>query len=152
MEPLTFEVTMDSSAGGPLEVPFDVRAIFGQARPPVLVTVNGFTYPSTIAVYGTRYYVPLKRANAKAAGVEQGIPVTVTIELDRSVREVTVPPDLAAALDAAGLWERWNSLSYSHQREHVEAIEQVKRPHTRAGRINKATDMIKPADWPHRSG
>lgn len=143
MEPLTFEVTMDSSAGGPVEVPFDVRAIFGMARPPVLVTINGFTYRSTVAVYGTRYYVPLKRANAEAAGVVQGIPVTVTIERDRKPRQVAVPQDLAAALDAAGLRHRWNSLSYSHQREHVEAIEGTKRPETRARRIGRTIEMIR---------
>lgn len=134
---------MDSSAGGPVEVPFDVRAIFGMARPPVLVTINGFTYRSTVAVYGTRYYVPLKRANAEAAGVVQGIPVTVTIERDRKPRQVAVPQDLAAALDAAGLRHRWNSLSYSHQREHVEAIEGTKRPETRARRIGRTIEMIR---------
>lgn len=143
MEPLTFEVTMDSSAGGPVEVPFDVREIFGAAKPPVLVTINGFTYRSTVAVYGGKYYVPLKRANAQAAGVEAGVPVIVTIEPDRSPREVDLPPDLAAALDEAGLRHRWDALSYSHQREHVEAIEGAKRPETRTRRLAKAIEMIR---------
>lgn len=142
MGPLSFEATFDSSAGGPIEVPYDIRAIFGRAKPPVLVTINGFSYRSTIAVYGGRYYVPLKRANAVAAGVEGGVPVTVTIQPDDAPREVTVPPDLAAALDAAGLRARWGSLSYSHQREHVEAIEEAKRPEARARRIDKAIEMI----------
>ena len=143
MEPLNFECTMDSSAGGPVEVPFDVREIFGEARPPVLVTINGFTYRSTVAVYGGRYYVPLKRANAEAAGVEEGVPVTVTIEPDSAPREVAVPPDLAAALDEAGLRDRWDALSFSHQREHVEAIEEAMRPETRARRIGMAIEMVK---------
>lgn len=134
---------MDTSAGGPVEVPFDVRAIFGAARPPVFVTINGFTYRSTVAFYGGRYYVPLKRANAEAAGVEAGVPVTVKIERDRTPREVAVPQDLAAALDAAGLRDRWNNLSYSHQREHVEAIEETKRPETRARRIGRTIEMIR---------
>ena len=142
VEPLTFEVTMDSSAGGPLEVPFDIREIFGQAKPPVVVTINGFTYRSTVAVYGGKYYVPLKRANAEAAGVKEGVPVTVAIEPDRAPREVDVPADFAAALDEAGLRDRWDALSYSHQREHVEAIEEAKRPETRVRRITKAIEMI----------
>lgn len=142
MEPLRFETTLESSAGGPIKIPFDVGKIFGRARPPVLVTVNGFTYRSTVAVYGGEYFVPLKKANAAAAGVDAGRPTTVVIEPDEQAREVGVPADLGAALDEAGLREEWDRLSYSHQREHVAAIEEAKHPDTRARRIAKAVDML----------
>lgn len=142
MEPLRFETTLESSAGGAIKIPFDVREIFGRARPPVLVTINGFTYRSTVATYGGEYYVPLKKANAAAAGVAAGQPTTVVVEPDEQPREVAVPADLAAAIDEAGLREQWDRLSYSHQREHVEAIEGAKRPDTRARRVVKAVDML----------
>lgn len=105
MRPLRFEVTMAGSAGGP-KIPFDVREIFGQAKPPVLVTVNGFSYRSTVAVYGGEYYVPLKKANAEAAGVVGGEAVTVTVERDERPREVGVPaasqaPSTASAATSA---------------------------------------------------
>ena len=45
------------------EIPLDVRALFGRARPPVRVTIGGHTYRSTVAAYGDRYLVPLNRAN-----------------------------------------------------------------------------------------
>jgi uncharacterized protein YdeI (YjbR/CyaY-like superfamily) len=32
-------------------------------------------------------------------------------------------------------WDRWRELSYSHQREHAEAVEGAKKPETRARRI-----------------
>ena len=143
MRPLVFKFTVESPAGGPIEVPFDVRGVFGRARPPVLVTINGYTYRSTVAVYSGRYYVPLSRANAAAAQVERGAQATVKIEPDEASREVEVPADLASALDATGLRDRWDALSYSHQREHVEAIEEAKRPQTRARRIAKAVEMLK---------
>lgn len=133
---------MDDSAGGPVKIPFDVRELFGRARPPVLVTVNGHTYRSTVAVYGGEYYVPLNRANAAAAGVVAGLPVDVTVRVDEQERSVVLPADLAAALDEAGVREQWDGLSYSHQREHVTAIEEAKRPDTRARRIVKAVDMV----------
>jgi hypothetical protein len=142
MEPLRFEVTLDSPGGGPVKIPFEVRNLFGRARPPVLVTVNGHTYPSTVAVYGGEYYVPLNRANAAAAGVVAGQPVDVTVQLDEQERSVVVPADLAAALDEAGVRDNWDGLSYSHQREHVTAIEEAKRPDTRVRRIAKAVDMV----------
>lgn len=61
VDPLHFEETLDSSVGGPIEIPYDVRELFGKAKPPVLVTVRAgqeHTYRSTVAVYGGRYYVP----------------------------------------------------------------------------------------------
>jgi hypothetical protein len=142
MEPLRFEATLDSPSGGPVKIPFDIRELFGRSRPPVLVTVNGHTYPSTVAVYGGEYYVPLNRANAAAAGVVAGQPVAVTVQWDEQERSVVVPADLAAALDEAGVRDQWDRLSYSHQREHVNAIDEAKRPETRARRITKAVDMV----------
>lgn len=142
MEPLRFEVTLDSPSGGPIKIPFEVRDLFGRARPPVLVTVNGHTYPSTVAVYGSEYYVPLNRANAAAAGVVAGQPVDVIVQVDEQKRSVVVPADLAAALNEAGVRDKWDGLSYSHQREHVTAIEDAKRPDTRVRRIAKAVDMV----------
>lgn len=142
MEPLRFEFTLESDAGGPIKIPFDVREIFGRARPPVLVTINGFTYRSTVATYGGEYYVPLQKANAVAASVVPGRPTAVAIEPDDEPREVSIPADLATALDEAGIGDTWDRLSYSHQREHVEAIEEAKRPETRARRIATAVEMV----------
>jgi uncharacterized protein YdeI (YjbR/CyaY-like superfamily) len=58
-------------------------------------------------------------------------------------RAVRPPADFVRALKATPLaWERWQGLSYSHQREHVEAIEEAKKPETRARRIDAAVRMI----------
>ena len=58
-------------------------------------------------------------------------------------REITPPADFVKALKAAPpAWDRWRELSYSHQREHVEAIEEAKKPATRARRIEIAIRMI----------
>ncbi len=41
------------------EIPLEVREVFSQARPPVRVTINDYTYWSTVAVYGGPYFLPL---------------------------------------------------------------------------------------------
>ena len=126
-----------------IPVPFDPRAVFGKVRAPVVVRLRGHSYRSTIAAMGGTVCVPLRRSNREAAGLEGGETVTVELELDTSPREVAPPADLVAALRAAPpAWDRWRQLSFTHQREHVEAIEEAKRPETRARRIANAVAML----------
>lgn len=66
-----------------------------------------------------------------------------TFKIDTDKRVVTPPGDLVTALKAMPpAWERWRELSYSHQREYVEAIEEAKAPETRARRIARAAQAI----------
>jgi uncharacterized protein YdeI (YjbR/CyaY-like superfamily) len=68
----------------------------------------------------------------------------VTVELDNEPRVVEVPADFAAALAAEpGLRERFDALSFSHQREHVEAITSAKAEATRTRRIAKSLDKLR---------
>jgi bacteriocin resistance YdeI/OmpD-like protein/uncharacterized protein DUF1905 len=127
-----------------IPVTFDPKAVFGKVRAPVRVTVNGYTYASTIAAMGGPPCIPLRRSNRQAAGLEGGETLEVRLDLDTAVRTVKPPADLARALKAAPpAWQRWRELSYSHQREHAEAIEGAKKPETRARRIDAAVRAIR---------
>src|SRR5688572_1692287 len=77
-----------------------VAALGSGRRPPVKVTINGFTYRSTVAVMGGTYMVGVSAENRVGAGVAGGDEVDVDIELDTAPREVAVPADFATALDA----------------------------------------------------
>jgi len=122
---------------------FDPKPVFGKVRAPVKVTVNGYTYRSTIAAMGGPPFIPLRKSNREAAGLEGGEMLEVTLDLDTDKREVTPPSDLIKALKGAPpAWERWQALSFTHQREHVEAIEGAKKPETRTRRIAGAVAMI----------
>ena len=78
---MIFEALVETEDEGVfVELKFDVRAEFGQARPAVNVTINGHTWPSTVAVYGGRSYLPLRREVREAAGIAPGDTVTVTLE------------------------------------------------------------------------
>lgn len=126
-----------------IPVTFDPREVFGKVRAPVKVTLNGYTYRSTIAAMGGPPCIPLRKSNREAAGLEGGETLEVRLELDTEKRVVTVPADLRRALKAAPpAWERWQGLSYSHQREYVEALEQARKPETRARRLGVAVREI----------
>src|SRR5579859_8164066 len=112
-----------------IPVPFDPKAVFGRARAPVVVTLNGYSYPSTIAVMGGTPLIPLRKSHREAAGLDGNETLSVTLALDTSERTVKPPADLVKALKAAPpAWERWQALSFTHQREHAEAIEGAKKP------------------------
>lgn len=126
-----------------IPVPFDPKPVFGQVRAPVRVTLAGHTFRSTIASMGNGPCIPLRRSNREAAGLEGNESLDITLEADLEPRVVKAPVDLTKALCAKpGALERWKKLSYSHQREHVEAIESAKQPETRARRIAAAVAMV----------
>jgi hypothetical protein len=127
-----------------IPVTFDPKAVFGKVRAPVKVTLNGYTYRSTIAAMGGPPCIPLRRSNREAAGVNGGETLEVRLDLDTGKREVKPPADFVKALKAAPpAWLRWRELSYSHQREYAEAIEEAKKPETRARRIEMAVRAIR---------
>jgi len=125
-----------------IPVTFDPVKVFGKTRVPVKVTLNGYTYRSTIASLGSGHCLPLRRSNREAAGLEGTETLQVTLELDAEKREVEPPGDLIKALKAAKVFDRFKALSYTHQREHVEAIEDAKKPETRQRRIAGAVKML----------
>ena len=122
---------------------FDPKAVFGRIRAPVKVTLNGFTYRSTIAAMGGPPCIPLRKSNREAAGLEGNETITVKIALDEAKREVKVPADLARVLkQKAGARQRWDALSFTARREFVEAITGAKQAETRARRVAKALAAV----------
>ncbi|MEX0625485.1 MAG: YdeI/OmpD-associated family protein, partial [Chloroflexota bacterium] len=82
-----------------IEVPPEVVTALGQTkRPPVRVTINGYTYRSTVATVGGRFMVGVSNEVRASAGVAAGDEVDVELELDTAPREVAVPPELAKEL------------------------------------------------------
>jgi len=139
----TFTVTLVSEGAMCfIPVPFDPRKVFGRVRAPVTVTLNGYSYRSTIAAMGA-ICVPLRRSHREAAGLAGTETLRVRLELDVAPRIVAPPGDLVDALRRVpGAWQAWTALSYSHQREHAEAIESAKAADTRARRIAAAVEAL----------
>jgi len=126
-------------------VPPDVVTALGRGkRPPVTVTIRGYTYRSTVAAYGDVFMLPLAAEHREAVGVAAGDEIEVELELDEAPREVVIPPDLEAALsgepDARAFFD---GLSYSHKRWFVLNIEGAKSEETRRRRVDKAVEMLR---------
>ena len=125
-------------------VPLDVRALWGEARPPVRGTVNGVPFRSRLAVYGGETMLGLTNAFRASAGIAEGDEVEVVIERDDAPREVEVPPALQAALEgdaiARAAYER---LSFTHRREYANWIAEAKQETTRSRRTERALEMLR---------
>ena len=125
-------------------IPFDLKEAFGKARPPVKVTIRGHTWRTTPGVYDGVGYIVVNRSVKAATGVDAPARVQVTMELDAEPRSVTAPRDLREALAGDPEVERaFERLSYSHQREYVQWVEEAKRPETRARRIAGTVDRVR---------
>jgi bacteriocin resistance YdeI/OmpD-like protein/uncharacterized protein DUF1905 len=128
-----------------LQVPPAVVEELGSGkRPAVRVTLLGHTYRSTIAPMGGVYMLPVSAAIRGITGLAGGDQVDVALELDTAPREVNLPPDLAAALDAepeAGSF--FQSLSYSSKQRLVLAIERAKTAETRQRRISQSVQALR---------
>lgn len=145
MSSKTFKATIVRN-GSMCYVPlnFDPKAVFGKMRAPVKVTLKGYTYRSTVAATGGPACIPLRRSNREAAGLKGSETLEVRLELDTEKRVIKPPADLVQALKSMPpAWERWRSLSYSHQREHVESIAGAKTLETRARRIQRAAEAVR---------
>src|SRR6218665_1628340 len=98
-----------------LPVPPEVVEAMGRgARFPVVVTINGHSYRSTVTPYGGRTFIPVSAENRAGAGIAAGEEVDVDIEYDDAPRTIAVPDDLAAALSDAGR-AALRALSFSPQ-------------------------------------
>ena len=106
--------------------------------------IGGHTYRSTVAAYGEVFMLPLAADHREAAGVAAGDQVEVDVELDTEPREVVVPPDFAAALDADPEARRFfDGLSYSNRRRFVLSIDDAKTEETRRRRIEKSVAQLR---------
>lgn len=134
----------DKTATG-IRIPDEVVEALGSGkRPPVHVTIKGYTYRSSVATVSGAYMVGVSAEHRAGAGVAGGDDVEVEIELDTAPREVTVPDDFAVALDAEPkARETFDRLSNSNKGWHVSQITGAKTDETRQRRIAKSVDTLR---------
>lgn len=126
-----------------IPVPADVvEGLGGGKRAAVVVTVNGYTYRSTLAVMGGRHLIPFSSDKRAASGIGGGDAITVDLELDTAPRTVDVPEDLAVALSAAGARAAFDALSPSARKAHVTSVETAKAAETRTRRIEAIASAL----------
>jgi len=141
----TVELSGKSATG--IEVPAEIIERLGKGkRPPVTVTIAGYTYRTTVGAMGGRFMLPLSAENRAAASVAAGDEVAVEIALDTEPRKVDVPSDFAAALgDDVAARAAFDKMSNSHKQRWILSITSAKAPETRNRRITKAIEAIRNA-------
>ena len=127
-----------------LQVPVEAVAALGdKKRPPVVVSLAGYTYRSTVAVMGDVFMLPQSAENREVAGLKAGDRVEVTLELDLPPRIVEVPEDLIAALsEKPGATAAFDALSNSMRKEYVRQVESAKAQETRDRQIAKIVAIL----------
>lgn len=138
------EIQLNGRTATGIEVPASLVAILGPSkRPAVRVTINSYTYRSSVASMGGRFMLPVSAEVREAARVGAGDRVDVDLDLDTQPRDVTVPHDLQAALDEDAQAKRcFDKLSYSNKRRFVLSVEDAKSPETRQRRIAKTVSVL----------
>ena len=128
-----------------IEIPAEIVAGLGSSKhPKVRVTINGYTYRSSVASMGGRFMLGVSATVREGAGVAGGDTVDIDIELDTEPREVIVPPDLAAALKRDAKASRvFEALSYSKKQRFVLPIEDAKTAETRQRRVDKTIGALR---------
>jgi hypothetical protein len=137
----TFPAEIKSAGSGAfVDIPFDVEAVFGRKRVPVNATIDGEPYRgSVVRMGGDCHMLIVVKEIRERIGKSAGDTVEVTVEEDTAPRVVGVPEDLRLALSAdEAVAAFFAGLAFTHQREHVQWIEEAKREHTRRNRIEKA--------------
>ena len=139
------ELELGGKTATGVEVPEAVvAALRSGKRPAVRVTINGYTYRSTVASMGGRFMLGVSADVREKAGVLAGEVVDIELKLDTEPREVTVPPELAKALGRDKRSKaNFESLSYSRKQRLVLPIEQAKTDATRKRNLDKAIAALR---------
>jgi hypothetical protein len=128
-----------------VNIPFNAEEAYGaKGQVKVRGAVNGQPYRGSAMPQGDgSHYLVVNKALRDAAGVTAGDTVHVEMEPDTEVRQVAVPADLRAAVDAdPAAREAFDRFSYSHQKAYVEWIQEAKAASTRQRRIVRAVEML----------
>lgn len=139
----TIRQTGANTTGIPVP-PEVMEGLGGGKRPAVIVRIGDFSYRSSVASMGGESMISLSAERREASGLKGGDDVEVELTLDTTPREVEVPPDLQAALDAEPAAKAFfGSLAYSHKLRHVLSITEAKTDETRRRRIDKAVATLR---------
>ena len=143
----TFTAVIQNPGGGGafVEVPFDVEAAFGSKRPKIKAMIEGVPYRGSLTRMGTDCHIlGIRKDIREQIGKTFGDEVTITIEPDADPRVVEVPAELQQALKTEKQAQAsFEKLSYTHQREYVNWINEAKRAETRQNRIAKTVEMLR---------
>lgn len=139
---LTFktELLLAGKTATGVEVPAEIVETLGNGKHPLVkVTINGYTYPSSISVRNGIFMIPVSAEVRENAGIKSGEMIEVSVVLDNQPRIIEVPADFQNVLDKSPAAKQYfETLSNSNKKYFIGSIEQAKTEETRKRRIEKA--------------
>ena len=143
----TLTPTPRGGGGTLISIPKDVAASLGPMKgmPKVKAVIAGIPYRGSLMPMGDgTYCLGVLKSIQEKAGVGQGDPISIELELDTEARTVSAPDDLAKALardaKAGAAWER---LSFTNKNEIARSLEEAKKPETRERRLAAALERLR---------
>ena len=146
--PFKFKTKLEGMEGmevAAMRPPFDVPTTFGtKGRVPVRGTVNGFPFRSSLCNMGDGHFMVVNGEMRAGAKCKAGDTVDVVLQRDREDRVVEVPDYIKKHLASSKAAQAtWDSLSFTHKKEWVRAIQEAKKEETRQARMQKMMDALK---------
>ena len=139
----TVLLTAGKTATGIKIPPEIVEGLGAGKKPAVKVTINGFTYRSTVAVMNGDFMVGVSAENREGAGVAGGDKIEVLLELDTEPRVVEVPKEFQKALNAnPKAKQNFEKLSNSNKKRYIIPINDAKTEETRQRRIATSVEAL----------
>jgi len=143
----TFKAVIKNAGGGGafVDVPFDVEKEFGSKKPKVKALIEGVPYRGLLVRMGTEsHMLIILKGIRQQIGKTFGDEITVTVEPDTEPRLIEIPAELKKAFrgekEAKAFFDK---LSYTHQKEYVNWINEAKKEETRQNRVVKTIEMLK---------
>lgn len=146
--PFRFKVRLEGKQGSQvaaLRPPFDVPTVFGtKARVPVHGTINGHPFRSSLCNMGDGHFMAVNAEMRAGAKCKAGDMVDVVLQRDREERVVEVPAEITKIIASnKAAQATWDSLSFTHRKEWIRAIQEAKKEETRQVRIAKMMEALK---------
>jgi hypothetical protein len=142
---VSFDTTLTAFGNntGIVVPPGVIESLGAGKRPPVDVHLNNYVYRTTVGSMKGQSMISVSAAIRAETGLAAGDPVLVTLAVNDTARDVTIPDDFASALrDNDGTETFFAGLSNSLQRYHVDQITGAKTEDTRQRRIDKAISLF----------
>lgn len=136
----------DAGSGGAfITIPFDVEQVYGKKRVKVKATLAGVPYQgSLVRMGGDCHILGVRKDIREKTGKTIGDEIEVSLDEDSEPREVVLPLDIQQAFQKEpGAEAAFRMLSYTHQKERVQWVEEAKRAQTRQDRISKLVREVK---------
>jgi len=148
-----FRAVIEAAGGGGafVTVPFDVEQAFGKKRVKIKALIEGEPYRGTLVrMGGPEHLLLVLKDIREKIGKSFGDEIEIELEEDIEPRQVEAPQDLKDVMESdPEALEFFKQLSYTHQKEYVQWIEEAKQDQTRQSRILRTVELLKQGKREH---